>query len=194
MYVPNTGIQRIITRATKHCVAFQHTSLITSPYPRLWAHHLYMTDTIRSTPSYIKHECPVIPTINTLRPRKNGRHFADDIFKCIFLNENDWIPIKISLKFVPLGPINNIQALVQIMAWCRPGDKPLSWPMMVRLPTHIYVTRPQWVNCLQSNGLDKIGRVSYFSLKYIFVLRNKLLYMYVLFPKIDLQYHFTLNT
>ena len=82
---------------------------------------------------------------NTLRPRQNGRRFADDIFKCIFLNENVWIPIKISLKFVPQGPINNIPALVQIMAWRRPGDKPLSEPMMVRLPTHICVTRPQWV-------------------------------------------------
>ena len=84
--------------------------------------------------------------INTLRPRQNGRHFADDIFKWIFLNENVWILIKFSLKFVPRGPINNIPALVQIMAWRRPGDKPLSGPMMVRLPTHICVTRPQWVN------------------------------------------------
>ena len=84
--------------------------------------------------------------LNTLRPRQKGRHFADDIFKWIFLNENVWISIKISLKFVPQGPINNIPALVQIMAWCRPGDKPLSGPMMVRLPTHICVARPQWVN------------------------------------------------
>ena len=59
--------------------------------------------------------------VNTLRPRQNGRHFADDMFKCIFLNENVWIPIEISLTFVPKGPINNIPALVQIMAWCRPG-------------------------------------------------------------------------
>ena len=83
--------------------------------------------------------------LNTLRPRLNGRHFADDILKCIFLNENTWIPIEMSLKFVPQGPINNIPALVQIMAWRRPGDKPLSGPMTVRLPTHICVTRPQWV-------------------------------------------------
>ena len=83
---------------------------------------------------------------NTLRRRHNGRHFADDIFKCIFLNENVWIPIKISLKFVPKGSINNIPALVQIMAWRRPGDKPLSEPMMFSLPTHICITRPQWVN------------------------------------------------
>ena len=83
---------------------------------------------------------------NTLRPRQNGHHFPDDVFKCIFLNQNVLISIKISLKFVPKGPINNIPALVQIMAWRLPGDKPLSEPMMVRLPTHICVTWPQWVN------------------------------------------------
>ena len=86
--------------------------------------------------------------VNTLRPRQNSRHFPDDIFKCIFLNENVWILIKISLKFVPNGSINNIPALVQIMVWRRPGDKPLSETMMVRLPTHIYVTRPRWVDLL----------------------------------------------
>ena len=78
-----------------------------------------------------------------LRPRQNGRHFADDIFKCIFLNENVRISIKISLKFVPKDPIDNIQSLVQIMAWRRPGDNPLSEPMMVSLLTHICVARPQ---------------------------------------------------
>ena len=63
----------------------------------------------------------------------------------IFLNENIRISIKISLKFVPKGPINNNPALVQIMAWRRSGDKPLSEPMMISLLTHICVTRPQWV-------------------------------------------------
>ena len=67
--------------------------------------------------------------VNTLRPRQDGRHFPDDIFKCIFLNENVLISIKISLKFVSKGPMNNIPALVQIMAWRRTGDKPLSEPM-----------------------------------------------------------------
>ena len=82
---------------------------------------------------------------NTLRPRWYEQHFADDIFKRIFINENVWIAIKISLKFVPKGPINNIPALVQIMAWRRRGDKPLSEPRMESLLTHICVTRPQWV-------------------------------------------------
>ena len=52
--------------------------------------------------------------------------------------------VEISLKYIPKGAINNIPALVQIMAWRRSGDKPLSEPMMVDLPTHICVTRPQW--------------------------------------------------
>ena len=86
--------------------------------------------------------------VNTLRLRQNGRHFADDIFKCISLNENVWILLKISLIFVPKGPINNIPTLVQVMAKRHPGDKPLSEPMMVSLSTHICVTRPQWVKVL----------------------------------------------
>ena len=90
-----------------------------------------------------------ITRFNTLRPKQNGRHFADEILKCIFLNENVWILKKISLKFVPKGQINNNPALVQVIAWRRSGDKPLSEPMMVRLPTHICVTRTQWVNLNQ---------------------------------------------
>ena len=82
--------------------------------------------------------------INTLRLR----HFPDDIFQCISSNENVWISIKISLKFVPQDPINNIPALVQIMTWCCPGYKPLSEPMMVGLPMHICITRSKWVNSL----------------------------------------------
>ena len=81
--------------------------------------------------------------VNTLRPRQNGRHFTNDFLKWIFLNENVWISIKIWLNFVPKGRINNIPVLDQIMAWRRPGDKPLSEPMMISLPKHICVTRPQ---------------------------------------------------
>ena len=82
---------------------------------------------------------------NTLRLRQNGCHFPDEIFKCIFLNENVWVLIEISLKFVPNGPINNIPALIQIMAWRCPGDKPLSELMLVSLMTYICVTRSQCV-------------------------------------------------
>ena len=59
-----------------------------------------------------------------------GHNFADDIFKCIFLNENDTIPIQISLKCVPRSPIDNKPALVRVMAWRQTGDKPLREPML----------------------------------------------------------------
>ena len=91
--------------------------------------------------------------VNTLRPRQNGRHFADDTFNRIFVNENVRISIKFSLKFVPKGPINNIPALVQIMAWRRPGDKPLSEPVTVSLLTYIYAS-------LGLNELNKCVLVS----------------------------------
>ena len=93
--------------------------------------------------------------VNTLRPRQNGRHFADDTFNRIFLNENVIVSIKFSLKFVPEGSINNNPTLFQIMAWHRPGDKPLSEPMMVSPLTHVCVTRLQRTTKLQcvSNGL-----------------------------------------
>ena len=62
------------------------------------------------------------PFVNTLRPRQNHRRFADDTFKRIFSDESVRISIKISLKIVPKGPINNNPALVHIMAWRRSGD------------------------------------------------------------------------
>ena len=69
------------------------------------------------------------------------------------LEENVWMHIKFHwlLTIVPTGPINNILALVRIVARRRPGDKPLPEPMLVSLPTHIYVTRPQWVNVQKWN-------------------------------------------
>ena len=86
--------------------------------------------------------------INTLRPGKMAA-----IFQTTFSHAFSWMKIyefrkKISLTFVPKGPIENIPALVQLMAWRRPGNKPLSEPMMVVLPAHTCVTRPQWVNIM----------------------------------------------
>ena len=114
----------------------------------------------------------------TWRPRQNGHHFPDDIFTCIFLNENVWFSAENSLKIVPVGPINNIPTLVQIMAWCwsgdkilsnigsdnglapitwrQSGDKPLSEPMMVSLLMHICITPPQWVECVTRLTYNKL--------------------------------------
>ena len=96
--------------------------------------------------SHLKYYFYFFVLLNTLRPKQNGRRVADDTFERIFVSENVRISIKISPKFIPKGPINNIPALVRIMVWRRPGNKPLSEPMMVRLPTHVCVTQPQLFN------------------------------------------------
>ena len=61
---------------------------------------------------------------NTLKLRQIRRHFADYSFKCIILNENIMISIKISLNIIPKGPINNIPALVPIC---------VTWPQWVKV-------------------------------------------------------------
>ena len=66
-----------------------------------------------------KHGKTVGIYVNILRPRQNNCHFAGDIFNFIFVNKNVWISINTSRKFVPSGQIDNISALVQIMAWRR---------------------------------------------------------------------------
>ena len=68
---------------------------------------------------------------------------ADDIFKCILLNESDKIPIQISWKLVPRSPIDNKPELVQGMAWRRTGDKPLPEPMMTQF-TNAYIRHQGW--------------------------------------------------
>ena len=76
------------------------------------------------------------------------------ISQTTFSNAFPWkknipIAINISLKLVPRDQINNIPALVQIMAWGWSGDKPLFEPMMLTLLMHIWVTRLQQVNPLK---------------------------------------------
>ena len=87
-----------------HLPQVQHVALLC--FALLWLKHSYG----HITRFDIWHVATLLD-INTLTPRQNGRHFPDDIFKCIFLNESAWISIEISLEFVPKGPINNIPAL-----------------------------------------------------------------------------------
>ena len=85
---------------------FTHSSLghcLGLNVPRRWGNHAINIIAWLPQP---------LDTFNTLRPRQDGRRFANDTFKRIFLNENVRITIKIWLKFVPKGPINNIPALV----------------------------------------------------------------------------------
>ena len=75
----------------------------------------------------------LIATINnSSSPGQNGRYFGRRQFQMHFLNENDRIPIRISLNFVPRSPIDNNPALVQVMAWRRTGAKPLPELMLTQ--------------------------------------------------------------
>ena len=113
---------------------------------------------------------------DTLRTKRNGHHFAEDFFKCIFLNENIRISITISLKFIPKCSINNIAALVQIMAWRLPGDELLSDPMMVIVFTYICITRLVWVKCF-------CCRMIYVFNEYTSVYGNKVLQQSMMEPQ-----------
>ena len=108
-----SSLKSISSKIHVHVLIY-HCSTVDNQYytrPSLWRYH----------------------NIITLRPRPRGRDKMAAILKWIFLNENVWISIQISLKFVPWGPLNNIPSMVQIMAWHRPGDKPLSEPIMASL-------------------------------------------------------------
>ena len=95
-----------------------------------------------------------------LRPKRNGRHFRRRRFQIHFL---EWKCMNFDYNFTEVcsrGPINDIPALVQIMACRRPGDKPLSETMMVSLPTRICVTRPQWGNGCVFNETSIFGLIN----------------------------------
>ena len=89
--------------------------------------------------------CNAFAPLYKLRPRQNFR-----FLQMIFSNAFSWLNMyEFRLQFklnLFRRLIKNIPALVKIMAWRRPGGKPLFWPMLVSLLTHICVTRPQWVN------------------------------------------------
>ena len=74
------------------------------------------------------------PLLTHLPLDKMAAALADDIFKWIILNENGIILIRISLKFIPKGPICNKSALVQAVAWRQTGDTPLPEPMLTQFP------------------------------------------------------------
>ena len=77
---------------------------------------------------------------------------ADDNFKSIFVNENYIIPIRISLKFVPVNPIDNKPALVQVMACSATSQylnqcwlawtnaDPIQWRMYAALEVYEFIS------------------------------------------------------
>ena len=79
-----------------------------------WCHyHIWRYHTCQKTQHKL-HVMGHLCAINSLRPRRNRCHFADDIFKCIFLNENEWISLRFSLKFV-----NRVRILTIFHHWFR---------------------------------------------------------------------------
>ena len=77
-----------------------------------------------------------------MKLRQNGHLFPDDNFKCIFFNESVCVFL---LKF-HWNLLQRVQlTMLQLMACCQPGNKPLAEPVMVRLLMHICITQPQWV-------------------------------------------------
>ena len=108
------------------------------------------SETVRTVHGPYSHWYLLVFTgLNSSPPGQNGRHFADDIFKCLFVNEKFCIMIKISLKFVPKGPNDNNPALVKILAWRRIGDKPLSEPMPTQFTNAYMGHQGRWVNSKQ---------------------------------------------
>ena len=98
--------------------------------------------------------------VDSFSPGQNGRHLPEDIIKCVYMNEKLYISIHISLKFVHKGPIDNIPALVQIMAWRRPGDKPLSEPMLTQI-TYAYMWHlGRWVK-LRSHEISFVHNICF---------------------------------
>ena len=128
-------INRVIIINLHHCDVKRASWHLKSPATKIWliehdnAMYGVLSSGVLSLPGYGPTNSdknsgmywPRHGPFNTLRPRQHGRHFADDTFKRISLNENLWVSIKIALKFVPKSPIDNIPALFQIMAWRRPG-------------------------------------------------------------------------
>ena len=93
-------------------------------------------------------------TLNSSPPGQDGRGFADDVFRCTFVNEKICILIEISLKFVPRGLIDNKAVLVQAMAWRQRATSHYLNRCWSSSLTHIYGTGGRWVNSLvpEQNG------------------------------------------
>ena len=126
----------VITCPCPWCLLLEHKSSHHKSQRQLFGPQHTHTYTSFSTPFNLRrHFTPLDNYIGPVRLTHWGRDkmaatLADNIFKCNFVKEIIFILITISLNFVPKCPINGIPMLVQIMAWRRPGDKPLSEPMM----------------------------------------------------------------
>ena len=97
-------------------------------------------------------------TLNSSPPEQNGCHFADDVFKYIFVDEKS---SQILLKFVPEGPIDNNTALVQVLGTRQAASHYLNQCYLPSSLMHICGTRGRWVkqlgHFLQTNFISSIS-------------------------------------
>ena len=126
---PDFNFQQLFKQSIKVFIRFKL-------FATLLAHKIWFNQLLKPSASDVIKSSPL---------DKMTTNLAENIFRNIFMNEKFCIVIRISLKFVPKGPINNIPALVEIIARPQPGNKPLSESMMIILLSHICVIRPQWV-------------------------------------------------
>ena len=82
------------------------------------------------------------PMSYLISPGQNGRHFADHIFRCIFINEKFWLGIHWCLF------LRSNWALVQVMAWRRTGVKPIPEPMLAQFTDAYMRHKGRWVDML----------------------------------------------
>ena len=138
-----------------------------SPFRRQ-RHYVFGLSVRPSVRTYVR---PYVRSPKYLLSTSTWRHISDALRWVLssFLI-NIWISLKISLKFLPEARIKNIPALVQIMALCLFGTKPLSELMMVSLLMHICVTQPQWVKF----GSKEVEHLTYVDAMYNSKKQNEL--------------------
>ena len=77
--------------------------------------------------------------LNLVTYGPNGCHFAVDSLKCIFFNEFYCILVQFSQNSTSRCPIDNKSSLVQVLAWCWTGTKPLPEPVMTKFSVRCHM-------------------------------------------------------
>ena len=181
-YIPSWNFKWLLSFKSEKCFfsnSSQHTSITGSYIPL----------------SYIllRHGCSswvICPQwrgtyINSSPPVQNSRHFADVIFKCIFIHEKFCILIWIPLKFVLKGSVDYKSALVQVMAWNQTDNKPLSELMLTQFTDTYIWHKGRWVKLTLT--LLRM-HICQFRLHHSIQNIPQILFHWVFIPEINKQY------
>ena len=129
-YAGISGIVDYITQAVLELGTFGSIkSIFYAHCPGFWDHCVIFSQFVILEQTMLSRWPWEGESVKSSPPGQNGHLFADDIFRCMFVNEKCCVLVEISLKFVPICPNDSNPALVQIMAWCQIGDMTLSEPM-----------------------------------------------------------------